>query len=92
LESLDLSRNKLNRIPNLRGLKNLEHLELSYNQITDIKKIWDFPNLTYFGCNHNKISKIDDLNCLTHIKVISMEGNSINLAELKTRFSEITES
>ena len=82
IEVLDVSRNKIDSIPDSIGkLENLRVLNLSYNKIKSLPpSIKELKNLEEMSLSHNKLSKVPIHLCaLPRLKVLSLDGNNIKV-------------
>lgn len=76
LKKLDLSFNKIARIDNLEGLRDLRELILSYNRLEEIHaNIGKIQNLRVINLNHNKIRRIENLKTCRKLEVLQISGN-----------------
>ena len=69
---LDLSKRKLNELPDLSMCINLIELDISNNNITSIKNLP--PSVEIINCSYNKIETLDDLH--PNVKVLYCRNNN----------------
>lgn len=82
LRRLDLSFNKLSRIPNFEALKELRELNLSFNRIELIDNLSKLPTLRMLVLDFNKIKRIENLKNLRKLEMLSLIGNHIEVAAI----------
>lgn len=78
LQYLDLSRNEISVINQLKDLSKLETLLLSENQISDINALQDLTNLKQLSLDNNRISDIEPLKWLTKLEKLYLNYNRIS--------------
>ena len=76
LLKLDLSGNKIQKIQNLDGLKNLQYLGLSGNLISDLENL-NLPQLKSLIADNCKIARIENLKNCKKLQTLSLSGNAI---------------
>lgn len=82
LKKLNLSKNKISKIENLNGFKNLVELYLSFNLIGKIENIEDLYCLEILDLAFNKLKKIENLEKLNSLRFFYLEGNIIDNIEV----------
>lgn len=79
IEYLDLSNNKLTKIPNLKNFPNILYLSVSFNEIDGNICV---NNLLELTCHNNNIKYIESDN-LTHLNASNNQIESINVPKIK---------
>lgn len=78
LEHLDLERNRIQDLTELKDLTSLKDLRLFSNQITDVSLLANMTELEILDLRRNAISDISPLTGLTKLKKLYLEENPLN--------------
>ena len=89
LEHLDLSRNKISKIENLRPLVKLKKLNFCENSIKQIEKIDTLVELRELDLSDNQISIIQALYDLRRLEVLNLNNNQISKIEGIDRLKDL---
>lgn len=74
---LNLSRNKIKKIDDIKNLKNFISLNLSYNELVDLDGIERALNLVSLDLTGNRITNIGSLKGLGNLTEVDLSGNPI---------------
>jgi len=89
LEHLDLSRNKIEKINNLRPLERLKKLNFRENSIKHIENLDHMVNLRELDLSDNKIMIIQALYNLRRLEVLNLNNNQIDKMEGLDRLKDL---
>lgn len=89
LEHLDLSRNKIEKIYNLRNLETLKKLNFRENSIKTIENLDHMVDLRDLDLSDNKISIIQALYNLRRLEVLNLNTNQIDKIEGLDRLKDL---
>lgn len=78
---INLSRNEIEDVSPIAGLKNLQSLDLSKNKIKDISSLKDLKKLQYLQLEENQTEDISALKDLKALSAIYLTGNKVKSVE-----------
>ncbi|CAH3147164.1 unnamed protein product [Porites evermanni] len=78
LEELDLSNNKIIKIPDIGRCKKIQELDISRNHISDLAGLRGLFNLTILRIEYNDITSLDSLGKLRCLQELYLGTNSIS--------------
>lgn len=88
LEELDVSNNKVSKIPDLGRCKKIQELDVSKNQISDLSGLRNISSLTILRVESNKIVSMDSLGKLRALQELYLSNNRIS--EVKSFASQFS--
>ena len=89
LEHLDLSRNQIEKIYNLRPLERLTKLYFRENSINNIENLDHMVNLRELDLSENKITIIQALYNLRRLQILNLNNNQIDKIEGVDRLKDL---
>jgi len=89
LEHLDLSRNKIEKIYNLRSLETLKKLNFRENSIKNIENLDHMVDLRELDLSDNKITIIQALYNLRRLEILNLNTNQIDKIEGLDRLKDL---
>ena len=78
LIQLDLSHNRIERLPNLEYLEKLDYLNLSWNCIQGLNGCKPLKSLKELFLSHNKISEINEIELFDKLVIMDLAFNQIS--------------
>ncbi|KAL9957421.1 hypothetical protein ACROYT_G039054 [Oculina patagonica] len=78
LEELDLSNNKISKIPDLGRCKKIQELDISRNQVSDLSGLKSLSNLTVLRVENNQIATMESLGKLRSLQELYLANNKIS--------------
>lgn len=90
LEELDVSNNKIGKIPDLGRCKKIQDLDASKNQISDLSGMRSLSSLTVLRVDNNEIVSLDSLGKLRALQELYLSNNRITEVKLfASQFSSL---
>ncbi|XP_068675137.1 protein phosphatase 1 regulatory subunit 7-like [Montipora foliosa] len=78
LEELDLSNNKISRIPDMGRCKKIQELDISRNHISNLAGLRAISTLTVLRAENNDITSLDSIGKLRCLQELYLAGNRIS--------------
>lgn len=78
LEELDLSNNKISKIPDLGRCRKIQELDISRNQVSDLSGLKGLPSLTVLRAENNQIATLESLGKLRGLQELYLSSNRIS--------------
>ncbi|XP_032236959.2 protein phosphatase 1 regulatory subunit SDS22 homolog [Nematostella vectensis] len=81
LEELDLSTNRISKVPDISRCKHLQELDLSRNQISDISGLRDLSGLNILRLESNQLTTLSSLGKHKNLQELYLGHNRISTVE-----------
>ncbi|EDO40059.1 predicted protein [Nematostella vectensis] len=91
LEELDLSTNRISKVPDISRCKHLQELDLSRNQISDISGLRDLSGLNILRLESNQLTTLSSLGKHKNLQELYLGHNRISTVEFPLSNSSVAE-
>lgn len=78
LEEVDLSNNKIAKLPDMGRCKKIQELDISRNHISDLSGLKGLSSLTVLRVENNKVTSVDSLGKLRCLQELYLANNRIS--------------